>query len=68
MAKVKRQLFGLISVFSGNASVSDSLPVRIPMTRPLTLTETKMLWDVERSLNALPLPAGTRVVIDVNLK
>lgn len=66
MAKSKRptQLVATLEVQKGNTSVTATLP----FTRPLTMAEIKLLWDAERALNALPLLAGTRVAIDVNLQ
>ena len=65
MSKKRTRLVATFAVFQGNASSSTSKPVQLPFTRPLSLDETKLLWDVERALNSLPLEGGSTVRIDV---
>lgn len=64
----KKNLFGAIALFRGNETTSTVQPTVMPFTRPLTMPELKMLWDAERALNSLPMPAGYRVVIDVDVQ
>lgn len=66
ITKTRLEMLATIAVFRGNESVSISTPIAIPLTRTITMHEITMLWTIERTLNALPLPAGWRVAIDLS--